>query len=79
MAKKLQISLNDAEYEEIVDLARSRDMSVAQWISEALRSARERDSERDRKLQVIRTAAKHNFPAPDIEEMLDEIERGCRP
>ena len=78
MAKRLQVILQDREYKEIQRAARARRMSLAEWVRQALSLARRREplTEVDKKLAVIREAAKCNFPAPDIEVMLEEIERG---
>ena len=53
-------------------------MTVAEWVRQALRAARRREPEgkRARKLAAIREAGCHRFPAPPIEQMLDEIEGG---
>jgi predicted 2-oxoglutarate/Fe(II)-dependent dioxygenase YbiX len=78
MAKRLQVILQDPEYREIQRVARSRRMSIAEWVRQALTLARRREplGDMDKKLQAIRTAARHEFPAGDIESMLAEIERG---
>ena len=59
-------------------MARSRHMSTAEWVRQALDLARRREPLGDmgKKLAAIRAAAEHNFPAPDIDIMLAEIERG---
>ncbi len=78
MAKRLQVTLRDAEYREIQRAARARRISIAEWVREALDLARRREPSKDiaKKLEVIRAAAKHNFPAADIDTMLAEIESG---
>jgi len=78
MAKRLQVILKDPEYREIQRIARSRHMSLAEWVRQALVAARRQEPAGDvsKKLAAIRAAAKHNFPAPDIKVMLAEIERG---
>lgn len=78
MAKRLQVILKDPEYREIQRMARSRHMSTAEWVRQALDLARRREPLGDmgKKLAAIRAAAEHNFPAPDIDIMLAEIERG---
>lgn len=78
MAKRLQVILQDSEYREIQRSARSRHMSTAAWVREALTQARRRETSGDveKKLQAIRDAARHQFPTGDIETMLAEIERG---
>ncbi|MBZ5679661.1 MAG: antitoxin [Acidobacteriia bacterium] len=78
MAKRLQVILQDPEYREIQRVARSRRMSIAEWVRQALALARRREplGDIEKKLEAIRTAARHEFPAGDIDSMLAEIERG---
>jgi hypothetical protein len=78
MAKRLQVILQDPEYREIQRLARSRRMSLAEWVRQALDLARRREplGGTGKKLQVIRAAAKHDYPASAIDSMLAEIEKG---
>ena len=82
MAKRLQVILKDPEYRELQRMARSRHMSIAEWVRQALDLARRREPVGDagRKLAAVRAAAKHDGPpSPDIEVMLAEIERGYQP
>jgi hypothetical protein len=78
MAKRLQVILKDPEYREIQRVARSRHMSIAQWVRQALDLARRREpvGEVGKKLEVIRAAARHDYPSGDIDSMLSEIESG---
>ena len=78
MAKRLQVILQDPEYREIQRAARSRQMSIAEWVRQALALARRREplGDVEKKLAAIRAAAKHEFPTGDIDTMLAEIERG---
>jgi hypothetical protein len=78
MAKRLQVILQDPEYREIQRAARSRRMSIAEWVRQALALARRREplGDVEKKLAAIRAAAKHEFPTGDIDTMLAEIERG---
>jgi hypothetical protein len=78
MAKRLQVILQDSEYREIQRMARSRHMSLAEWVRRALGRARQREPLGDagKKLEIIRAAARHNYPANDIDGMLAEIENG---
>ncbi|HEV2381836.1 MAG TPA: antitoxin [Terriglobia bacterium] len=79
MAKRLQVILKDPEYREIQRMARSRHMSLAEWVRQALNLARRREPLGDvaKKLAAIRAATEHNGPpSPDIDGMLAEIERG---
>ena len=78
MPKRLQVILADPEYREIQKIARSRHMSLAEWVRQALSLARRREpvTETGKKLDAIRAAARHDFPTADIDEMLEEIESG---
>ncbi len=78
MAKRLQVILQDPEYREVQRAARSRQMSIAEWVRQALAHARRREPAGDveKKLAAIRAAVKHEFPTGDIETMLAEIEQG---
>ena len=70
--------LQDPEYREIQRMARSRRMSLAEWVRQALDLARRREplGEVEKKLEAIRAAARHESPTSDIDTMLAEIERG---
>jgi hypothetical protein len=78
VAKRLQVILQDPEYRAIQLAARSRQMSIAEWVRQALVHARRREPLGDvgKKLETIRAAAKHEFPTGDIDSMLAEIEQG---
>lgn len=78
MSKRLQVLLQDSELGEIRQAARRQRMTTAEWVRQALRTARRaepRTSAR-KKLDVVRTAAGHMFPAPQVDQMIEEIERG---
>ena len=78
MSKRLQVLLEDAELADIRRAARRQRLSTAAWVRQALRAARRAEPRVDarRKLAVVRAAVRHDFPAPAIDEMLAEIERG---
>jgi hypothetical protein len=78
MAKRLQVILQDPEYREIQRVARSRHVSIAEWVRQALQAARRREpiGGIGKKLELIRAAARHDYPVSDIDTMLGEIERG---
>ncbi len=78
MTKRLQVLLPDPEYREIQKIARSRRISVAQWVRQALRAAKREEPLGDvsNKLEALRAAAKFEFPTAEIEQMLAEIEQG---
>jgi hypothetical protein len=78
MAKRLQVILKDPEYREIQRAARSRHMSVAEWVRRALESARRQEpmGSISKKLASIGIAAQHEYPTGEIERMSAEIETG---
>jgi hypothetical protein len=78
MSKRLQVLLPDAEMDEIRRIARREHLTVGEWARRVLRLARSGQASGDpeRKLKAIRKAATYSFPTADIEQMLDEIERG---
>lgn len=78
MAKRLQVILQDPDYREIQRMARSRHMSIAEWVRQALDRARRREpaSNTGKKLDVIRAAVRHAYPTGDIDTILREIESG---
>ena len=78
MAKRLQVILQDPEYREIQRMARSRHMSLAEWVRQALQRARHREPIGDigKKIEVIRSAAHCEYPVGNIDAMLAEIENG---
>lgn len=80
MSKRLQVILKDAEYREVQRAARSRHMSIAEWVRRALDLARREEPERSmgKKLDAVRLAVQCEYPVSDIDRMLDEIEMGYR-
>ena len=70
--------MKDPEYREVQRAARSRHMSIAEWVRQALAQARQREpvGTVGRKVEVIRAAARFDFPTADIDRMLSEIESG---
>lgn len=80
MAKRLQVILEDPDYREVQRMARARHLSIAEWVRQALELARRREpgAGAGKKLEVIRAAARHDYPVSDIDSMLAEIERGYR-
>jgi hypothetical protein len=78
MSKRLQVIVDDTEYRDLQKAARRRGVTVSQWVRDAIRAVRRLEPSGDatRKLSIVREAARHSYPAPDIEHMLAEIERG---
>ena len=71
----------EEELKQIRKIARQNNMTVAEWVRLTLRAAwrREPGGKADQKLAIVRASARHAFPAPDINQMLAEIERGYLP
>lgn len=70
--------MDEAELRRFEQEAAARGLTLSEWVRQALRTA-ERSAARgsvDAKLSAVRAAAKHRYPAPDIDEMLAEIELG---
>lgn len=78
VSKRLQVLLEEEDFEDVRRAAAARRVSVADWVRDAIRLARREQpsSSPDRKLAAIRAAARHDFPTADIGQMLEEIERG---
>ncbi len=78
MTQRLQVLLDDSEFDEIRRIAQRHHMTVAEWVRQALRAARrdEPGAEPQRKLLVLRETARHAYPTADIDQMLSEIEGG---
>lgn len=78
MSKRLQVILEDDEMREIQRLARQQRTTVAEWVRRALRAMRQRQPSEssEKKIQAIRAAVRHSFPAEDIGVMLKQIESG---
>ncbi len=78
MTQRLQVLLDDSEFDEIRRIAQRHHMTVAEWVRQALRAARrdEPGAEPQRKLLVLRETARHAYPTADIGQMLSEIEGG---
>ena len=75
MPKRLQVLLDEEEYCELRDIARGQQMTLAEWVRQALRRAKsDHPGSVDAKLRAIAEASRHPFPSGDIEDMLWEIE-----
>ena len=78
MSKRLQVILKDSEYREIQRVARSRHMSIAEWVRRALKLARrgEPTASVGTKLETVRRAVRYEYPVDGFDRMLAEIETG---
>jgi hypothetical protein len=78
MSQRLQVLFDEREFTELRRVARLHRMTVAEWVRQALRTARHDAPSVDprQKLAAVREAARGAYPAPDLAQMLGEIERG---
>ena len=77
MPKRLQVLIDVDEYLGIREAARRQRMTVAEWVRQALRKAKDdQPGTAEAKLRAIADASQHSFPTADIETMLGEIEAG---
>jgi hypothetical protein len=78
VSKRLQVVLDEKEFADIQQSARRSRMTTAEWVRQALRAVRRTEPQGNvkKKLEVVRAAARHEFPTADIDRMLEEIERG---
>lgn len=78
MSKRLQVLVEESELTAIRKAARQQHMTTAEWVRQALRAAQRQQpaGDRNKKLAIVRAAARHEFPIADIDQMLQEIEQG---
>jgi hypothetical protein len=78
MSKRLQVLIADEEMESIQRQAKSENLTVGEYVRQALREVESRRPARSSsaKLASVREAANCAFPTADIEKMNREIERG---
>ena len=78
MSKRLQVIVDDSEYRDLQRVARRHKLTVSEWVRRAIRelALREPVQSPDRKLGMVREAARGSYPTADIEDMLKDIERG---
>ncbi len=78
--KRLQVLLDEHEYIEIQYIARRQRMTVAEWVRQALRKAKDEHPRTiEAKLRAIAEASMHEHPTADIDVMLQEIDAGRFP
>jgi hypothetical protein len=78
MSKRLQVLLEESEFDDLREAARREGVPVSEWVRRVLRDARRRQPEGDidRKMRALQKALQYEFPAPDIDQMVAEIEQG---
>lgn len=80
MSRRVEVVVEVEEFREVQRAARLARMSVSGWVRSALRTGLEAAAAHatNRKLEVVRAAACHSFPAGEIGAMLAELESGHR-
>lgn len=80
MSRRLHVLIPDEDHAVLQPLAREDGLTVQEWVRRAVRGARDRrtDPALGSALAAIDAAYRHSFPTADIDQMLDEIERGHR-
>jgi hypothetical protein len=70
--------VDDAEMKRFQRAAKAAGVTLSEWARQALRRAEREKATGDpaAKLAALRRSLAHSFPAPDIDQMLGEIERG---
>ena len=82
MTKRLQVLLDDAELRTIQRIAKRDKVTTAEWVRRRLREGAAASARPDTaaRLAAIHAAYRHEsaVPAPEIDQLLDEIELGYR-
>jgi hypothetical protein len=78
VSRRLQVVVSDDELRCYEQAAGALGLRLSAWVRQALgQSARSvATGDAEAKLEAVRRAYTHSFPAPDIDMMLEEIERG---
>ncbi len=78
MSKRLQVIIDETDLKTYETNAELEGVTLSEWVRQSLRDASQRKSLKDpeRKLRAIKEAMTFEAPAPPIEQMLQEIERG---
>lgn len=80
MSKRLQVILPEDEYRAVADAAKRQGKPVARVVRESLRRTLAEESELDpeRRIAAVLRFARFAGPTGDIDQLLEEIERGRR-
>lgn len=78
MSKRLQVLLDEAEFDDFRAAAKRQGLGLSDWVRRTLREARRQEpaGNIETKLRAVRAGARHDGPTGDIEQMLAEIEQG---
>ena len=70
--------MDEKEFRSYQRLAKRKGLSLSEWARQTLRKARRQESvgAPEKKIEIIRAAARHEFPTADIDTMLAEIQKG---
>jgi len=73
--------MDENELREIQKIAQSHHITVADWVRQVLRVARQREpmGNAREKLNAVHVAVLHDFPTSDVGQMLADIEQGYNP
>jgi hypothetical protein len=78
MSKRLQVVVSEADLERYERTAAGAGLTLSGWVRQVLGEAQRQTSsvDLDAKLSAVRVALHHDFPAPDIDAMLGEVQAG---
>jgi hypothetical protein len=76
MTKRFQVLMDDDQFRTIQRLAKKEGLTTAEWVRRRLREGSASTPDTAAKLAAIDAAFRHSAPAPDIDQMVDEIEDG---
>ena len=76
----MQVLIDESEFRRMQAAARACGQTLAEWVRGHLRRALRSTpgGDQQRKLDAVRAASENEFPTADIDQMLEEIERGYR-
>jgi len=77
VSKRLQVVMPDDEYRAVASVARRRGTPLARLVRESLkRTVAEEAEDPARRIAAVLRFARFTAPTGDIDQMLDEIDRG---
>ena len=78
MSTRLQVLLDEEELQATCEFAFEQGLTLSEWVRQTLRKTMHLrpGDDVDRKLECVRSAARHELPTVDIDQMLSEIEKG---
>lgn len=79
MSKRLQVLINPQEYKTYQFQAKKLGLSLGEWVRNALKETINEISPHNKtqqKIKNLRKSIAHHYPTADIDQMLQEIEKG---